>query len=363
MIDPTIHPSSTAGSAGGARTPLGLAGLHHVAVVTRDAARAADFYGRILGLDEAGEGTVPVAAMDRPGTLVETPARWFGGGAGLPGSLVAVIERPDAPAGGFGIGGTHHFALAVRDRDVLLQWKRRFLDEGVAVNGILDRHYFQSIYVKDPDGQIVELATMGPGWAMDEEADRIGTEHRDPPAEMINTNRDRARIAAESWPDPVRDVTARMRIPGLHHVTAIGTSIEGTEAFVAGALGMRRVKRTNNFDDVGSFHWYWGVGDGPPGTLVTYFDRKPERERPVRMGTGQLAHYAVGVDADALDGLGAALRAASLPVSPPMPFGPADAIFHAVATHDPDGHPVLVATVRGPTSYDAGSGDPRTGER
>ena len=84
-----------------------------------------------------------------------------------------------------------------------------------------------------------------------------------------------------------------MRIRGLHHVTAIGTSIEGTAAFIAGRLGMRRVKRTNNFDDVNSFHWYWGVGGGPPGTLVTYFDRKPERERPVAMGAGQIAHYAV----------------------------------------------------------------------
>jgi glyoxalase family protein len=51
----------------------------------------------------------------------------------------------------------------VRDRDALLRWKRRFLDEGHAVNGILDRHYFQSIYVQGPRRQIVELATLGPG--------------------------------------------------------------------------------------------------------------------------------------------------------------------------------------------------------
>ena len=104
---------------------------------------------------------------------------------------------------------------------------------------------------------------------------------------MINTNRDRARITAENWPEPVREISPAMRIRGLHHVTAIGTSIEGTAAFIAGRLGMRRVKRTNNFDDVNSFHWYWGVGGGPPGTLVTYFDRKPERERPVAMGAGR----------------------------------------------------------------------------
>jgi glyoxalase family protein len=343
--------SSTSSSS--ARAGTGVAGLHHMAVVTRDLARAADFYGRILGLAEVGQGPVPVATMDRPGQLGEAPARWFGDAAARPGSLIAVVERPDAPQGAPGIGGTHHFALAVSDRDVLLMWKRRFLDEGYAVDGILDRHYFQSIYVKDPDGQIVELATFGPGWTIDEEAAHIGEVHRDPPAEMINTNRDRARIAAENWPEAVRDIAPAMRIPGLHHVTAIGTSIEGTEAFVAGRLGMRRVKRTNNFDDVGSFHWYWGVGHGPPGTLVTYFDRKPERERPVQMGAGQLAHYAVAAGRDSVVPLGAALAAAGLPVSQVVEAGPDGARFRALATRDPDGLPVLVASVSGPTSYDA----------
>jgi glyoxalase family protein len=292
-----------------------------------------------------------VAALGRAGELTGAPARWFGDAAGRPGSLVALVERPDAPQGAPGIGGTHHFALCVADRDALLMWKRRFLDEGYAVNGILDRHYFQSIYVKDPDGTIVEFATRGPGWTMDEDADHIGEAHRAPPPEMVNTNRDRARIAAENWPEAVPEIAPRMRLQGLHHVTAIGTSIKGTERFVAGRLGMRRVKRTNNFDDVGSFHWYWGVGAGAPGTLVTYFDRKPERERPVQMGAGQVAHYAVA--ADAVEPLGAALAEAGLAASPVADFGPDGARFRALATEDPDGHPVVVASLDGRASYEA----------
>jgi glyoxalase family protein len=342
--------SGTPGSS--ARAPSGVAGLHHIALVSRDLERSADFYGRILGLADVGQGPMPVADMDRPGRLGEGEARWFGDPAGRPGSLIAVVERPGEPQGRPGIGGSHHFALAVSNREVLLMWKRRFLDEGYAVNGILDRHYFQSIYIKDPDGQIVELATLGPGWTIDEEAARIGEEHRNPPAEMINTNRDRARIQAENWPDAVPDITPVMRIPSLHHVTAIGTSIEGTASFVAGRLGMRRVKRTNNFDDVGSFHWYWGVGRGPPGTLVTYFDRKPERERPVEMGAGQIAYYAVAATENAVEPLGAALAAAGLPATPVAEFGPDTARFRALVTRDPDGHPVLVASINGPTSYD-----------
>jgi glyoxalase family protein len=344
--------SSTIGSP----SSRGVAGLHHVALVSRDLERSADFYARVLGLSEAGRGPVPVAAMDRPGQIAEAPARWFGDPAGRPGSLVAVVERPSAPPGHPGIGGSHHFAMAVRDRDVLLRWKRRLLDQGYPVNGILDRHYFQSIYIKDPDGQIVELATLGPGWTIDEEPARIGEEHRDPPAEMINTNRDRARIAAENWPDPVPDIADAMRIRGLHHVTAIGTSIEATAGFVGAGLGMRRVKRTNNFDDVGSFHWYWGVGAGSPGTLVTYFDRKPERERPVAMGAGQLAHYAVAAQNQSIEPLGAALAATGLPTSPVVEFGPDAARFGAFGTRDPDGHPVVLAALRGTASYQAADG-------
>jgi glyoxalase family protein len=116
---------------------------------------------------------------------------------------------------------------------------------------------------------------------------------------------------------------------------------------------MRRVKRTNNFDDVGSFHWYWGVGRGRPGTLVTYFDRKPERERPVEMGAGQIAHYAVAATADAVEPLGAALAATGLPVSAIAEFGPDAVRFRGVATRDPDGHAVLVASIDGPASYEA----------
>ena len=120
------------------------------------------------------------ASLERPTELGRDNAHWFGGTSfGSP--LIAVFERPDAPAGKPGIGGSHHFALAVADRNVLLRWKRRFIDNGYNVNGILDRHYFQSIYIKDPDGQIVELATLGPGWAVDEPPDLIGTSHRAPP--------------------------------------------------------------------------------------------------------------------------------------------------------------------------------------
>lgn len=321
---------------------MSLIGLHHIGLVSRDAERTADFYTRVLGLAELPGGTAPRLKGDA--TLADRPARFYGNGVGGSASLLAVAEELGAEPGAPGIGGTHHFALAVENRELLLMWKRRLLDLGFPVNGILDRHYFKSIYTKDPDGTIVELATVGPGWTIDESADRIGEEHREPPVEMVNTNRDRATIAAENWPDPVPEITPAMRIRGLHHVTAIGVSIEATHEFVARTLGMRRVKRTNNFDDIGSYHWYWGIGGGAPGTLVTYFERRPERERPVRLGSGQVSHYAVAVPDESLDAMHEALRAARLPVSAITELGPDGGRFRALATRDPDGQAVLVST-------------------
>jgi hypothetical protein len=81
------------------------------------------------------------------------------------------------------------------------------------------------------------------------------------------------------------------------------------------------------------------------------------------MGTGQLAHYAVAAREDAVEPLGATLAAADLPTSPVAEFGPDAARFRAFATRDPDGHPVVLATFRGPASYRAeyaDSGETRT---
>ena len=319
-----------------------LSGLHHIGLVSRQIELTGDFYGRVLGLSNLGPGTAPVPTGAR---LVEAgPARYFGDGLGGRTMAISILDRPDAPPGTPGIGGTHHFALAVANRDILLQWKRRLLDAGYPVNGILDRHYFQSIYTRDPDGTIVELATMGPGWTIDEMPDCLGESHRPPPPEMLNTNRDRARVAAENWPDPVPDIRSEMKIHGLHHVTAIATDIKSVHEFVSDQLGMRRVKRTNNFDDAASFHWYWGVGDGPPGTLVTYFERNPEREPLVRLGSGQVLHYGMTARFGDLAELADRLSRQRVNVSEVAEFGPDGARYHALVTRDPAGQAVVIGS-------------------
>src|SRR3712207_3544953 len=154
------------------------------------------------------------------------------------------------------------------------------LFRSIRVTGPYNRVYFESIYFTDPDGVIIEIATRGPGWTVDEAPDAIGQEYRAPPDEMVVRNRDEARIAATTWSEPVPEITPDMALSyGLHHITAIGADIQRTEAFFGDLLGMRRVKMTSNFDDPTSAHWYWGVGDGRPGTLITYFERDPKRTK------------------------------------------------------------------------------------
>jgi glyoxalase family protein len=312
-----------------------ILGLHHITIVAANAQRTVDFYTGVLGLRLVKQ-TVNFDAPD-------TYHLYFGDEIGRPGTAVTFFEWPGAPKGHPGIGGTHHFALTVADRQALLKWKRRLTDLDIAVDGPFDRHYFASIYLRDPDGMIVEIATRGPGWTVDEAADALGAELREPPAQMLINNRNAAAIQAETWPEPVPQITADMALDqGMHHITAIGSNIERTHAFFGDLLGMRRVKMTSNFDDPTSAHWYWGVDDGRPGTLITYFERDPRRTRPARMGAGQTHHFALAVpDEQTQLEWRARLIKAGLRVSPVM-----DRVyFKSIYTNDPDGHIVELATV------------------
>ena len=312
-----------------------LLGLHHITLVCADAQRTVDFYTKILGLRLVKK----TVNFDDPGSY----HLYFGDGQGSPGSAVTFFEWPHAAKGHPGIGGTHHFALQVPDYEGLLKWKRRLTDNRLSVTGPLDRHYFTSIYFRDPDGVILEIATRGPGWTVDEAPHLLGMEYQEPPAEMLIRNRDEQRIAAEIWPEAVDKITPEMALSqGMHHITAIGSDIARTHAFFGELLGMRRVKMTSNFDDPNSAHWYWGVGEGQPGTLVTYFERDPRSATRARLGRGQTHHFALAVrDEETQLEWREKLLQAGLRVTPVM-----DRVyFKSIYTNDPDGHIIELATL------------------
>ena len=65
--------------------------------------------------------------------------------------------------------------------------------------------------------------------------------------------------------------TEGLRVPGIHHVTAISGRAQGNVDFYADLLGLRTVKQTVNFDDPGTHHLYYGDRAGTPGTSMTFF--------------------------------------------------------------------------------------------
>lgn len=81
---------------------------------------------------------------------------------------------------------------------------------------------------------------------------------------------------------------------GLHHVTNICTDMDETVEFYEEVLGWHTVKRTQNYDDPGTKHYYFSsTPEGEPGTNVTYFEYPDSRGAP---GPGASHHFAIGVE-------------------------------------------------------------------
>lgn len=90
-----------------------------------------------------------------------------------------------------------------------------------------------------------------------------------------------------------------IKISGLHHVTAIASDPQRNLDFYAGVLGLRFVKRTVNFDDPGTYHFYLGDARGTPGTIMTFF-AWPDARRGIR-GTGQVDAVALAISKNSID--------------------------------------------------------------
>jgi glyoxalase family protein len=84
-----------------------------------------------------------------------------------------------------------------------------------------------------------------------------------------------------------------MRSAGIHHITAIAGDPQRNLDFYTETLGLRLVKRTVNFDDLGSYHFYFGDNIGSPGTIMTFFPW-PGARRGAR-GSGQVTTVSFAV--------------------------------------------------------------------
>jgi glyoxylase I family protein len=131
---------------------LRITGLHHVTLLCADVNRSASFYRDLLGMRLVERSHNP----DDP----NAEHLLFGPDGQAGGTMVTCMAYPDLEEGYVGRGSTHHFALGVESDDELSAWRDYLGSRGVDVTEIYDRGNFKSIYLRDPDGHLVEIATQ-----------------------------------------------------------------------------------------------------------------------------------------------------------------------------------------------------------
>ena len=105
----------------------------------------------------------------------------FAMGEGGPAAELHVIEQKDAPVARQGAGGAHHVAFRTPDDAQYEAWAQRLNELGVRNSGAIDRFYFRSLYFREPNGILFEIATDGPGFATDEPMETLGEKLALPP--------------------------------------------------------------------------------------------------------------------------------------------------------------------------------------
>ncbi len=95
-------------------------------------------------------------------------------GAGGPAAELHVAVQPDLPVARQGAGAVHHVAFRVPDKLALSGWAARLNSLRMPSSGEVERYYFRSLYFREPGGNLFELATDGPGFAVDEPFETMG---------------------------------------------------------------------------------------------------------------------------------------------------------------------------------------------
>lgn len=106
---------------------------------------------------------------DNPATRVHV----FEMGNGGPPAELHVAVQPDLPVAQQGAGGVHHVAFRTPDANYDA-WAERLNEFEVPNSGKVDRFWFRSLYVREPNGVLFEIATDGPGFAVDEDQATLG---------------------------------------------------------------------------------------------------------------------------------------------------------------------------------------------
>jgi len=153
---------------GGIDADMAVRGLHSVTCFVRDPAQTIELMTGLLGF----------SVIERVGGRVR-----LGLPGGGPGRIIDLAYNDLARAASNGLGTVHHVALAIGSEDEQLALREDLIRHGARVTEVRDRCYFKSIYFREPGGVLIEIATIQPGFAADEEPSRLGTDLKLPPWE------------------------------------------------------------------------------------------------------------------------------------------------------------------------------------
>ncbi len=161
-----------------------LQGFHGVRAYSNDPVRSQVLLGDTLGFQRTQGERWQVRGEQRVGFYAYDPAP-------------AVINRRQ------GAGSVHHIAFAAEPED-LDAWRLRVLSAGARPTPVIDRFYFRSVYFREPSGVLFEIATIGPGFAVDEDPDHLGERLSLPPRfESMREELERT-LAPLPYPPPWR---------------------------------------------------------------------------------------------------------------------------------------------------------------
>ncbi|WP_340371480.1 ring-cleaving dioxygenase [Peribacillus sp. FSL E2-0218] len=143
-----------------------ILGLGPVKLTVPNIERTEAVLTELLGFRKSGTYPSPISGQN-PIVVYETSE-------GGTGAEIHIEERTDIPRERLGRGGVHHVAFRVDNEEELRNWIAKINESKFANSGYVDRFYFRSLYFREPNGILFELATDGPGFATDETEQHLG---------------------------------------------------------------------------------------------------------------------------------------------------------------------------------------------
>jgi len=144
------------------------------------------FYGITLCEEGYGETSKLLTDYMDHQKITEKGNRFRYSASGKPGDIVDLLCSPDALLGLSGAGTIHHVAFATATEATQLEAREKLMRNGFNITPVLNREYFHSVYFREPGGVLFEIATLPPGFTVDEEIDHLGESLKLPPWQEKN---------------------------------------------------------------------------------------------------------------------------------------------------------------------------------